>query len=162
MGIYSVEKLMTEARRLAREYREATGKTLPITAEIAVNDAIRLLGMEPAPSGEQGYDATLVYHNETLRVQIKGRVIFDEKSSGYRIGQLKTQQPWDAILLVIMNREFEPDEILLARREDVLESVEKRQNKKGAMSVARFRNISELIWTAANGFEDAGYWSNAV
>ena len=59
MGIYSVDKIVAEARRVAREYREATGKTLPITAEIAVNDAIRLLGLSPANPGEQGFDAAM-------------------------------------------------------------------------------------------------------
>lgn len=160
MGVYSVDKIVSEARRLAREYRVATGKTLPITTEIAINDAIRLLGLTPSDRGEQGFDATMRYRGEDLRVQIKGRVIFDEKRTGYRLGQVKTEQPWDAILLVIMNGEFETDEIYLANRAEILDATEKGKNKRGALSVARFKAIGELLWSAANGLEDDGYWTN--
>lgn len=160
MGVYSVDKLVAEARRLAREYRDATGKTLPITAEIAISDAIRILKLTPAKKGEHGFDATMSYRDDILKVQIKGRVIFDESKSGYRLGQLKVEQPWDAILLVIMNSEFEPDEIYLAYRDEMMEVLEKSKNKKGSMTVARFKVISELVWSAANGLEDGGYWTN--
>ncbi len=40
MGIYSVDKLIAETRRIAKEYRLAIGKTLPVTPEIAIQDAI--------------------------------------------------------------------------------------------------------------------------
>ena len=160
MGLYSVDKLVAEARRLAREYREATGKTLPITAEIAVNDAIRLLGLTAAPANEYGFDATMNYRDESLRVQIKGRVIFNEKKSGYRLGQLKKEQPWDAIILVIMTAEFEADEIYLTYRDQIMEYQNESKSKKGSISVARFKIIGELLWSHANGLEDEGYWTN--
>ncbi len=160
MGIYSVDKLVSEARRLACEYREATGKTLPITAEIAINDAIRVLGLTPPGKDERGFDVMMSYRGETLRAQIKGRVIFDERRSGYRLGQLRAEQRWDVILLVIMNAVFEPEEIYLAYRDDITDVLEKSKNKRGAISVARFKIIGELIWTALNGIEDEGFWTN--
>ena len=40
MGVYQIDKLRGEARRLAAEYRRATGKTLAISGEIAISDAI--------------------------------------------------------------------------------------------------------------------------
>jgi len=160
VGIYSVDKLVEQARRLAYEYREATGKTLPITAEIAINDAIRILGLSPPAKDERGFDATMSYRGETLRAQIKGRVIFDERRSGHRLGQLRAEQPWDVILLVIMNSVFVPEEIFLAYRNDIMDVLENSKNKRGAISVARFKIISELIWTAVNGIEDEGYWTN--
>ncbi len=153
MGIYSVDKIVAEARRVAREYREATGKTLPITAEIAVNDAIRLLGLNPANPGEQGFDATMSYRDETLKAQIKGRVIFNEKRGGHRLGQLKVAQKWDVILLVIMDSEFEPNEIYLAYREDIEDVLNKGNNKRGAISLTRFKLIGELVWSEVNGIE---------
>ncbi|MDX1519754.1 MAG: hypothetical protein R3318_06485, partial [Gammaproteobacteria bacterium] len=70
MPVYSIDKLTDEARRLALEYREATGKTLPVTAEIAVNDAIRLLKLTPNDSGTAGYDALLNMDGRDLRVQV--------------------------------------------------------------------------------------------
>ena len=72
MSVYAVDKLITQARRLAKEYREVTGKTLPVTGEVAINDAIRLLGMVAASELNCGYDAVLEYQQRKLKVQIKG------------------------------------------------------------------------------------------
>jgi hypothetical protein len=155
MGIYSVDKLIAETRRIAKEYRLATGKTLPVTPEIAINDAISILEMSPNNEKSPGYDAIYEQGEEKLRVQIKGRVIFNEKKQGHRIGQLKVEQEWDAIVLVIMNDEFMPDEIFMAKRHAILSELEEKQknNKKGAMTVAKFKLISELLWTEQNGLE---------
>ena len=160
-NVYSVDKLISEARRIAREYRQATGKVLPLTAEIAVNDAIRLLGLKAAPKDETGFDAFMDYQGDLLKVQIKGRAIFNEKRSGYRLGQLKLEQDWQAILLVLMDAELETEEIYLAYREDITDVLEGKQNKRGSISVARFKIIGELIWSVDNGLEDGGCWTNA-
>jgi len=161
MPVYSIDKLTEEARRLAREYREATGKTLPVTAEIAVNDAIRLLKLTPNDSGDPGYDA-IMHHGDKgdLRVQIKGRAIF-RPGGGYRLGQFKMEQNWDAMILVIMTAAFDTDEIYICQRDELEAFInESADNRRGPMSVARFRNIGTLLWSRANGFEDDGYWSN--
>jgi len=92
MSIYSVDKLISEARRLAKEYREATGKILAITGEITINDAIRLLKMSPAPDDTDGYDATLSFNGENLRIKIKGRAIVNAQRSGHQLGQLKLEK----------------------------------------------------------------------
>ena len=160
MGIYSVDKLMTEARRLAREYRQTTGKTLPITGEIATNDAIQLLKLTPNEMPNQGYDAIMEYRNETLRVQIKGRAIFDEYKSGHRLGQLKIDQEWDAVLLVIMGGDYETQEIYMAMRDDIMDVSKKSKSKKGSITVARFKIIGELLWTVMDGIEDKTLWTN--
>lgn len=160
MGIYSVDKLMTEARRLAREYRQTTGKTLPITGEIATNDAIQLLKLTPNEMPNQGYDAIMEYRNETLRVQIKGRAIFDEYKSGHRLGQLKIDQEWDAVLLVIMGGDYETQEIYMAMRDDIMDVSKKSKSKKGSITVARFKIIGELLWTVMDGIEDITLWTN--
>ena len=58
MTVYSVDKLISEARRLAADYRRATGKTMPgVSIEIAQNDAARLLDLELANDPQLGYDA---------------------------------------------------------------------------------------------------------
>jgi hypothetical protein len=162
MGIYSVDKLIAETRRIAKEYRLATGKTLPVTPEIAINDAISILELTPNDENIPGYDAIYERDNEKLKVQIKGRAIFNEKKQGHRIGQLKTEQEWDAIILVIMNADFMPEEIYMANRNVILDELEekKKSNKKGAMTLAKFKLISELLWTEQNGFEQGEIWSN--
>lgn len=82
MGIYSIGKLISETRRIAKEYRFATGKTLPVTPEIAIHDAISILGLLPDNENILGYDAIYETGEERLKVQIKGRIIFDDKKTG--------------------------------------------------------------------------------
>lgn len=162
MGVYSVNKLISETRRIAKEYRLATGKILPVTPEIAINDAISILKLSANDENIPGYDAIYECGDERLKVQIKGRAIFNEKRQGHRLGQIKVEQQWDAIILVIMNADFMPEEIYMAKREDILTEIKEKQknNKKGAMTIAKFKLISELLWTEQNGFEQDGSHSN--
>ena len=160
MSVFAVDKLITQARRLAKEYRQVTAKTLPVTGEIAINDAIRLLGMAAASELNCGFDAVLEYQQQRLRVQIKGRAIVNSKRSGHRLGQLKLEQDWDAIVLVIMDVDYETSEIYLAERETIMEAINESKNKRGSISIARFKIIGELLWSAENGIENDGYWNN--
>ena len=164
LTVYSIDKLVSEARRLAAEYRRATGKSLPVTAEIAVQDAIRLLGLQPAESNAAGYDALRVRNGKQERLQIKGRAIFDESKSGHRIGQLRLEQPWDVVVLVLMDEHYEPCEIYEADRDTILETINdpsaSRRTARGLLSVTRFKIIGRLVWTRERGLEDDGYWDN--
>ncbi len=163
MGVYRVDRLMQEARRIAREYREAMGRPLPgISAELAVHDAIRLLGLRPVPPGTPGHDAVGTGRWEGKRIQIKGRAIFDERKGGQRIGQLKVDQPWDSVMLVLLDERYEPYEIHEAEREDLLEALRETSSRRvarGAVSVARFKIIGRLVWTRERGIEDE-VWDN--
>ena len=160
MSVYSIDKLMTEARRLAKEYRSATGKSLPITAEIAANDAVTLLQLSPAESSASGYDAIMNYQGKEYRVQIKGRAILNNNRSGHRLGKLKPEQDWDALILVIMDEDYDSREMYFVDRETALSASSESHNKRGSISIARFKNIGRLIWTSENGLEDEGHWSN--
>ena len=145
---YSVDKLTAEARRLAADYRRATGKTLPLSGEIAVNDAIRLLHLESPVEPLAGCDAIRPTPNGSVGVQIKGRVIFDESKVPPRIGQLKLDQQWQELVLVLMDENYEPLEIYCVARGDVAKTLEnKAPNKRGAMTVAQFKIIAQLVWT---------------
>jgi len=166
LGLYSVDKLISEARRVAAEYRRATGKTLGgISGELAENDAARLLNLELNTSGQAGYNAIGKGEREGRRIQIKGRAIFDERKGGQRIGQLKLEQDWDSVMLVLMNEDFEPFEIYEAMREDIIDAMEEagasKRSNRGAMSVSRFRKLSELVWCKEQGeMEDDEVWDN--
>jgi hypothetical protein len=156
MAIYDVGKLIAETRRLAAEYKRATGKSLAVSSEIAKHDACALLQLEPVNEDfAGGYDA-VGSHNawKDKKIQIKGRAIFDESKSGQRIGQLKLDKEWDAVVLVLMNEEFETQEIYMAERDEVeaemAELDSKRQNR-GAMTVARFKRLAKLVWTPGEG-----------
>lgn len=164
MGVFAVDKLMSEARRLAAEYRRATGKSLGISAEIAKHDACRLLDLEASEDAVGGYDAIGRGNREGQRVQIKGRAIFDESKSGQRIGQLKVEQDWDSVVLVLMDAEFEPVEIYEAERDVVIEALgagrDTKRSKRGAMSVAKFKAIAQLVWTREEGMLEDEVWDN--
>ena len=149
MTIYSVDTLMAQARKLAADYRATTGRPLAgISSEIAEYDAARLLDLDLCQDRVGGFDAVGRGARAGKRIQIKGRAIFDEKKGGQRIGQLKTEQDWDSVVLVLMDEQFEPSEIYEADREEILqvlaESSSKR-SKRGAMSVPRFKIIGRLV-----------------
>jgi hypothetical protein len=165
VGIYSVDKLISEARRLAAEFRRTTGKPLPgVSGEIAEHDAVRLLGLKICDDRSLGYDAVGEGDREGKRIQIKARVIFDEEKSGQRVGQLRLDHDWDSVVLVIMDDDYEPFEIYEAEREDIMDAMDEaassNRKKRGAMSVARFKIISRLVWTREEGVIDDEIWDN--
>ena len=155
---YSIDALITQARRLAAEFRAVTGKPLPVSAEIAQYDASRLLGLEPVSPGTGGYDAVGRGSRSDRRIQIKGRVVANEGRPAHRIGQLKLDQEWDTLMLVLMDEQFEPFQIYEAER-PIIEACfndaqGKGHNRRGAMSVARFKNIARLVWSRDRGREE--------
>jgi hypothetical protein len=157
---------MVQTRKLATEYRQMTGQSLPLTAEIANYDAARLLDLDVIQPPPGGYDAVgLTPPREGLHYQIKGRAIFDDKKGGQRIGQLKLEQPWDAVLLVLLDEQYEPSEIFEASREMIEEAMteagDSKRSNRGAMSVARFRHIARLVWCREDGEVDGEeLWDN--
>ncbi|MCG6865831.1 MAG: hypothetical protein LJE58_10450 [Thiogranum sp.] len=165
MGIYSVDKLISEARRLAAEFRRTTGKPLPgVSGEIAEHDAARLLSLKICEDRSLGYDAVGEGNREGKRIQIKARVIFDEEKSGQRVGQLRLDHDWDSVLLVIMDDDYEPFEIYEAERDDIMDAMDEaassNRKKRGAMSVARFKILSRLVWTREEGVIEDEIWDN--
>ena len=166
MSVFSVDKLISEARRIAADYRRATGKTLGgVTGEIAENDAARLLNLELSEDKNSGYDAIGKGLREGKKIQIKGRAIFDNAKSNQRIGQIKVNQEWDSVVLVLMNEDFEPMEIYEADRVVLMESLDEtsdsKRNKRGAMSVPRFKHLANLVWTTEEGVIDPDeIWDN--
>jgi len=151
MPLYKVDKLMDETRRLAAEYRRSTGQTLPVSGELAKNDAIRLLKLSVPEQPISGIDAVLESEQGVTKFQVKGRVIFDDSKQGQRVGQLAFDTDWDAILLVLMNGEYETTEIYSLDRataENELQNSDgSKRSKRGAMSVAKFKIIAELVWS---------------
>ncbi len=162
MSVYALDKLIAETRRLAAAYRRATGQSLPVSGEIARHDVARILGLELCESRVKGVDAVGRGEREGLKIQIKGRVIADERKGGHRIGQLNRDGDWDLVILSLMDADYEPYEIYEATREEILEVLDSQHSsraRRGAMSVARFRIIGRLVWSRENGLEPE-VWSN--
>ncbi len=165
MTVYSVDKLMAQARRLAVDYRNATGKTLALSAEIARHDACSILDLDPVDQPDAGHDAIgREGALQGLRLQVKGRAIFDDNRSGHRLGQLKFNQEWDGVVLLLMDAEFEPNEIYFADRDAIQAAMDdpsaSKRLSRGALSVARFKIIGEMVWNRQQGLLDDNDWSN--
>lgn len=165
MAVYDVDKLMHEARKLAATYRRATGQALGISNEIATHDVIRLMKLVPAEPGAGGYDAIGTGAREGKYIQIKGRTIFSDAKSTQRVGQLKLEQDWDSVMLILMNEDYEAQAIYEADREAIIAATEEgseKRAKRGAMSVAKFKAIGQQVWSADDAAEPAVEKDNTV
>jgi hypothetical protein len=158
--VYSVDKLIEQARQLATDYKKMTGKPLPgVSNEIAEHDACKLLDLALSDDRSLGFDALRVKGRGPKRIQIKARTIFNDNYRGQRLGQLKLDKEWDSVVLVLMDENYLPFDIFEATRSDILDNLNDSSNrmKRGAMSVAKFRNIATLVWTKEGGL-DASAW----
>lgn len=155
--VYSIDKLISETRRLAAEYRRSTGQVLPVSGEIARYDAARLLDLKLCEPGTAGVDAIGSGSREGQRVQIKARVMTQEHKSGARLGQINTQGDWDTLLLVILDDNYETTEIYEASREELDDAItaseQSNRARRGALSVAKFKNVGWLAWARETGPE---------
>lgn len=154
MPLYAIDKLIEETRRLAAEFRRTTGTMLPVSGEIARYDVSHQLNLSLNDKAINGVDAMGKDKRDGLKVQIKGRVVGDSVKSGHRIGQLNTDGDWDIVILSLMDNDFQPMEMYQATHEEVLEALSdttSSRNKRGAISVARFKIIGELVWTKEQG-----------
>ncbi|NQZ54417.1 MAG: hypothetical protein HRT93_09225 [Piscirickettsiaceae bacterium] len=163
MDLYSIDKLMHETRQLAAKYRQATGNTLPVTGEIARFDVAKELRLRLLEDLTLGHDAIGTGDREDLRILIKGRVIFEDSRSSPRIGQLNPDGRWDNVVLVLFNDNYEPVEMYEATSSDIIEAInnkaDSKSKKRGVMSIAQFKIISELVWTREDGLESE-IWNN--
>ncbi len=154
MSLYSIDKLINETRRLAAEFKRTTGTMLPVSGEIARYDVSQHLDLTLNQNHDCGYDAIGNNQRKGLRVQIKSRVIGEAVKPCHRIGQLNVNGNWDIVILSLMDDDFEPLEMYQATREEILESTSNlNQKKRGAISVAKFKIISQLVWTREQGIK---------
>ncbi|MEQ8684635.1 MAG: hypothetical protein RIE86_05045 [Imperialibacter sp.] len=138
-----IEKILNQAKKLAIEYRELTGKPLGITREIGEFTAAKLLNLELTKARQAGYDAI-----DDKREKIQTRSLNNIK--GYRLGKLSSNQEWDSVMFVRLNREYDPISIHKAYRKEVIgelnRSGSKTRNERGLLGVRKFISISKEIW----------------
>ncbi len=63
-----------------------------------------------------------------------------------------------------MNEEYEPVEIYELNREKILDDLaesESKRKKRGAMSVAKFKIIGQLVWAEGEGVIEDEIWDNS-
>lgn len=143
-----VLEILREAKLLAQEYRALTGKPLGITGEVAEYEAARLLNLELTPARQAGFDCTRV--TDGRRYQIKGRCVLPGSKPGQRLGAIDITKEFDAVLLVLLDENFDARVIYEADRMDVIEALTKpgsrSRNDRNAMSVSLFKRIGRKVW----------------
>ena len=146
--ITEVGKLIVQAKRLARQYRALTGRPLGITGEIAEYEAVRLLNLSLSKVRQAGYDAIGA---DGRRIQIKGRVFLENSKPEQRLGNIRLDQEWDALMLVLLDVAFEPIEIYEASRIEVEAALKapgsRSRNERGALGVRKLKSIAHLVWS---------------
>lgn len=145
--VEQLTRIMTEAKRLAVEYRQLTGRPLGITGEVGECEAVRFLNLALAPVRQSGFDAV---GNDGTRYQIKTRCIWDNSKTGQRLGGIKREHEWDAVLLVILDGDLEPVIIHEASRQAVEQAIlapgSRSRNERGALSVSKFKSLGHVVW----------------
>ncbi len=142
--------VLCEAKKLAREYRSLTGKPLGITGEVAEYEAARILGVRLTIARQAGYDAVEMADGGIRRLQIKGRCLLDHCKPGQRLGSIRFEKEWDAVLMVLLDQNFDATEIFEAERSAIASVLaapgSKARNERGAMAVSKFKSIGKLRW----------------
>lgn len=145
-----VMEILGEAKRLAQQYRAVTGKPLGITGEVAEYEAARILGVELTPARQAGYDALEHSNGTRRRLQIKGRCLLPNCKPGQRLGSIDVKKDWDAVLMVLLDENFDATEIYEADRTAVLAALSapgsRARNERGALGVRKFKAIGKLRW----------------
>lgn len=139
--------LIEQARSIALAYRRLTGRPLGVTGEVGEYEAIRRLGFQLAPVRAAGFDAV---DAEGRRFQVKARCLPEGASRAQRLGSIKIDSPWDAVLLVLMGEDLVATEIWEADRVAVVRALSapgsKARNERGALAVSKFKSIGRLVW----------------
>jgi hypothetical protein len=151
MEVYQLDTLMSETRDLAAKYRQATGQTLPVSHDLACYDAIRILNLAEPEETEASVDALDKSSEPPVKIQIKARVMFaSNKGKQQRIGQLSLPGNWQRTLLVLLDEQYQTQHIYQAERTAIEAALaDKPVNKRGAMTVPRFKAIAECVYDAS-------------
>ncbi len=101
------------------------------------------------PARHPGCDALRKRGKRVEKLQIKGRCVTIPKG-GQRLGSINLRKPWDAVLLVMLDKNFEPTAIYEASRLRVTKALlapgSKARNERGALSVSKFIAIGKSVW----------------
>lgn len=143
--------VLASAKDVAKRYYQLTGKPLGITGEIAEMEAARLLSLELAPPRQSGWDASRLREDGSMEhLQIKGRWMMNGYRSAARVGAIDFDSEFDAVLLVLLDENLSPSEILRADRPNVVKALtdpgSRSRNLRGQMSISKFRQISTRVW----------------
>jgi hypothetical protein len=148
-GSARLPELLGEVKLLAREYYLLTGRPLGVTGEMAEYEAARILGLKLAVVRQHGYDAIRDTPDGQQLLEIKGRCVPGSGGS-QRVGAIDLEGAWEAVLLVLLDEEFNAIEIHEASREAVTEALQrpgsKARNERRQLGVSTFKAAGRRIW----------------
>ena len=143
-------EVLREAKILARRFYRLTGKPLGITGEVAEYEAATKLGLNLHCARQAGYDATTLRDGHEVQIQIKGRCVTDPSKLSGRLGSIDLAKPFDAVLLVLLDSDFNAFAMYEASRAGVVAALErpgsKARNERGALGIRQFIAISSKCW----------------
>lgn len=145
-----IMEILREVKNLGQEYRSLTGKPLGITGEVAEFEAARILNLQLTTARQAGYDAIELSNGSRRKLQIKGRCVLEDSKRSQRVGRIKVDAEFDAVLLVLLDQNFDATVIYEADRGPVIAALiapgSKARNEKGALAVSKFKAISRVRW----------------
>jgi hypothetical protein len=146
----AVLEVLRKAKLLAQRYRKLTGKPLGITGEVAEYEAARVLGVKLTPARNTGFDATERKNGSIRRLQIKSRCLLANCKPGQRLGSIDIEKEFDAVLMVLLDENFDATAIYEAGRDAVIKAIKepgsKSRNERWALGVNKFKAIGKLRW----------------
>lgn len=150
---HQLKLLLNQAKSLAVEYYQLTGKPLGITGELAEFEAAQKLGLVLAPARTALYDAYRLVGELRETFQVKGRAVrIDDRYRG-RVPKINCAAGFDAVLLVLLdNASFQAIEIWQADREPVIARLtapgSKARNDRQSMGISQFKSIpgARRVW----------------
>lgn len=149
-GTAEVMAVLRDAKVLAQRYRRLTGKPLGITGEVAEYEAAHILNLELTAARQAGYDAIEKCGDGERRLQVKGRCILSNCKPGQRLGSIDVTKDFDAVLLVLLDQNFDATAIYEAERDAVLAALalpgSRARNERGALGVAKLKSIGRIRW----------------
>jgi hypothetical protein len=117
---------------------------------VAEYDAAHHLSLQLAAARQSGYDAIEQLATTVRWLQAKGRCLTRNPKPGQRIGATDAGKEWDAVLLVLLDEDFEATEIYEAERVAVIAALTKPgsrlQNERYALNVNKFKSIGRRRW----------------
>ena len=137
-------------------HTEAVEEISAIKVDRTVAEGLRFL--HPDLQGYEHYfregkhkeAVTAAFMRVERRLQIKGRCLLKDCKPGQRLGSIDVKKDFDAVLMVLLDENFNATSIYEADREDVLkvlaEPGSKSRNERGALGVSKFKSIARLRW----------------
>jgi len=145
-----VMEILRQAKLLARDYRQLTGKPLGVTGEVAEYEAARILNLKLTPARQAGYDAIEQTNGVTRHLQIKSRCILEDSKRSQMCPSINIAKDFDAVLLVLLDQNFDAFAIYEAERAPIIAALtapgSRARNERGAMAVSKFKSIGKLRW----------------